>query len=360
MSPELFHGFRPDQIAALFGFDVDGDALQSLGFSTADFEFKNDGILQLAADHSSHSAAVSVPQTEEARPIYELGSNPVDKEGFTPEQLKNPHTNPDLQENLNKAADALAESDTSMPPEKVNEIKSAMTDPNGWEEKRAGDLKGKKVLMAHGDKHGEFGAEERILRLDSDIVVYEKTIRYTVDGVTYEEKLYMPKDCANLSIDASPDEPAPLATIVQVDTCPIDGTLLDGKADGAYQADTQQAYWDRSGRHMADVRAVIESDSLEDARKAGLADHRAHPDSFTHIYYRDADGCLHYVGCIKPGGDKIGTEILWDKDIDDTNKNGRYDKGEGRVLVSGAGHEAVESVGELEKDLRKQGITKFE
>lgn len=173
--------------AVLNGFNGELD-FDSLSFTEASVD----------ATPVAHTAAHA---PAEVSPLTRLGDAPVDKDGFTPDDLKDGSTrNPDLKSNLDKAADDIHEADPTMPEEKLNAIKAAMKDPNGWTERTAGELNGKRILMADAT-----GAREHELRLPKDTVIYEKQVEYTVDGKTYKETLYVPKDCANLSIDPGED-----------------------------------------------------------------------------------------------------------------------------------------------------------
>lgn len=170
------------------------------------------GIVELA-HHVSSTGADDAPR------IRVLGNDPVDKDGFRPSDLENESANPDLKENLHKGVDALKEADPSMSQEKADAIKAAVADPEGWTEKRGSDLTGKKVLMADGDKVGDFGAKKHTLDLAPDTIVYTKEVEYTVNGQTYTETIYVPQDCANVSIDIEADKKV---AVVPEEVCAAD------------------------------------------------------------------------------------------------------------------------------------------
>ncbi len=226
------------------------------------------------------------------------------------------------------------------------------------------------VLIQKGEAvmgNGDFTAE----RGRFDLPEPEKGVQGTFvrdDGSKID--LTIADKCANPIItDHVPEsEPEPEAPAV-VDACPEDGTLFDNLEPGVYEANQTIQVQDHRG-NMKDypVHVVIGTDPA-DAQRLGWADNR-HGKVFTQMFYRDADGCLHNVGCYYPGWADSqsgslrpirtpGETSVWDPAIDDRDHDGYQDRGEGRIPPRGEGKDAVVGAGMLEAEFRRSGITAF-
>ncbi|MBU6310876.1 hypothetical protein KGO06_03040, partial [Patescibacteria group bacterium] len=163
-----------------------------------------------------------------AKPLTTLGADPVDSDGFRPSDLgPDAENNPDLTDNLGKAAKAL-ETAENMSTAKTAAIKAAISDPDGWEKILASKIQGKEILTTDGPRGKGFGAEKRIVAVDDAEIVYRKDVQYTVGDKTYTETVYIFEKCANLSVDAAPDAEVPPPAPV----CPRDSVTSESSTAG--------------------------------------------------------------------------------------------------------------------------------
>lgn len=168
-------------------------------------------------------------------------------------------------------------------------------------------------------------------------------------------------------VEAPPPHPQPAPPDTVVDDCPEDGTLFDGLENGVYEADRTIEVPDHRGHMRLVPLHLVIADSPADAMRIGWSDNQA-THAFTQMFYRDADGCLHNVGCYYPDWadsqmdslnpqKRPGESSVWDPAVDDADNDGYHDKDESRIPPRGEGKDAVVGAGMLEAEYRRSGIT---